>query len=101
VKRVFANNLKSTGLKDDQLAILTSFSDFIGEGTRILAGNMDFLSFKKWDFGAYPILIENRGGKVLCSSLLLKEIFKQKRNDDFFVIPNGYNLIDNPVGTQH
>ena len=79
---------------------MTLFSDFMGDGVSLLTGNMDFTSFKKWDFGAYPILIENRAGDVLCTSLLLQEIYRQKRKDDFFVIPNGFGLIDNPVGTK-
>ena len=99
VKRVYVHNLKSTGLKDDQLAILTSFGDFMGYGSQMLAGNLDFVSFKKWDIGGYPILIEKRGGDVVCTSLLLNEIYTKKRKDDFFVIPNGYGIIDNPVGT--
>ncbi|HAW51992.1 MAG TPA: hypothetical protein DCX54_06635 [Flavobacteriales bacterium] len=101
VKRAYTNNLKSTGFKDDQLAILNSFCDFMGDGTRVLAGNMDFVSFRKWDIGAYPILVENRAGKVLCSSLLLQEIYHMNRKDEFFVIPNGFGVIDNPVGISH
>ena len=98
VKRVYIHNLKSTGLKDDELSILTAFSDFMGDGVRILAQNMEFTSFKKWDVGGYPILIETRSEEVLCSQLLLKEIYRQKRKDDFFTIPVYYGVIDNPMG---
>jgi len=98
VKRVYVHNLKSTGLKDDELNMLTNFSDFMGDGTRILSQNMDFTAFKKWELGAYPILIEKRSGNVLCSSFLLQEIYRKKRKDAFFTIPLEYVVIDNPMG---
>jgi len=95
---MFLNNLKSTGVKDEELQILNLFAEFMGKGTSVLAGSMDFTAFRKRDQNAYPILIENKKNKEVCNQLLLKIMYRDVTKDELFKVPVNFGKLENPLG---
>ena len=99
-KIVFKNNLKTTKILDEELSILTDFTSFLGEGTKLLAGSLDFTAFIKGSDKAYPILIENRSGNRICNKLQVMSISRQKTKDELYKVPIDYVKLDNPLGNR-
>jgi len=100
IQMLFVNNLKTTGIKDDELQILNNFSVFMGKGVKALSGNMDFANIYKKDVGGYPILIETFGGNMLCNMYWLKFIYRKKLDNKIFEIPLAYGKFENPLGNK-
>lgn len=97
MQHIFFNNLKSMDIKSDELKVLESFNQFLGNGVKAISGNMDFSAIRFRDEGL-PILFENFYGKNLCNQYWVKQIFRAKFDNQEFEIPVHYGKYENPLG---
>lgn len=98
LKITFLNNLKTTGITFDEIAILSEFSQFMGKGVKALSGNMDFCSVRKLEAGGLPILTQNFKGDILCSRFEIVRIWRAKTGNSRYQIPVSYSRFENPLG---
>ena len=98
LKKVYLNNFKSMKIDDASLSILQEFHDFMGVGSQVMAGSLDFTAFRKWDQGGYPVLVETWSASMLCNTLWMTSISREKKKDDFFKVPYSFSRIDNASG---
>jgi hypothetical protein len=94
---LFTSNLKTTGIKEDELEILNAFAQFMGKGVKAISGNMDFTAIRKKENG-YPVLMENYSGKSLCNTYWVFQIYRDKLDNKLFQIPLAYGKFENPLG---
>lgn len=99
-QHMYINNLKTTGIKLEELEVLSRFNDFLGKGVKIISGNLDFSAIYKREQDGIPILFENFYGRDVCSYYHVKFIYRKKLNDDEFIIPMAYGKYENPLGVK-
>lgn len=99
-QNMYINNLKTTGIKLEELEVLMQFNEFLGRGVKIISGSLDFSAIYEREQGGIPILFENFYGRDICSYYHVKFIYRKKLNNDEFIIPIAYGKYENPLGVK-